>query len=137
MDLTILPGINASLNSVCTILLIVGYIFIRRKNIEAHKRCMLAAGITSTLFLTSYVFYHLNVGSVRFQGQGFIRSVYFFILITHILLAVSIAVLVPITFWRAYKQQFEWHRAIARITFPIWLYVSMTGVVVYVMLYKM
>ena len=132
-----LPAVNAGLNSLCTILLLAGYIFIRRRNVNTHKKFMLAAGVVSAIFLTSYLVYHFNVGSVKFKGEGFIRPVYFTILITHVVLAAVIAVMVPITFWRAYKKQYDRHVAIARITFPIWMYVSITGVVVYLMLYHL
>ena len=137
MDVRTLPALNAALNSVSTVLLIVGYVLIRRRRIVEHQTMMMTAGVTSAAFLISYVIYHLQVGSVKFQGQGPIRTVYFIILITHVLLAASIAVLVPITFWRAFQGNFVKHRRIARITFPIWLYVSITGVIVYVMLYQM
>jgi uncharacterized membrane protein YozB (DUF420 family) len=137
MDVSVLPAVNASLNGVCTVLLMLGYILMRQKKIEAHRNIMVAAGVTSLLFLTSYVIYHLQAGSVKFQGEGAARPIYFTILISHVLLAIVIAMLVPMTFWRAYKQDFERHRKIARITFPIWLYVSVTGVVIYVMLYHL
>ena len=137
MDYSILPAVNATLNGICTLLLLAGYRLIRRKRIEAHRAVMIAAGITSALFLTSYVLYHVHAGSVPFQGQGLIRPVYMSILFTHVILAAAIAVLVPMTFWRAYRKDFVRHKAIARITFPIWLYVSITGVVIYVLLYHL
>ena len=137
MNVSILPSVNASLNAICTVLLLAGFVFIKQRRLEAHKKCMTAAGITSALFLTSYVIYHLQAGSVRFQGAGLLRLLYLAILFSHIILAIVIAIMVPITFWRAYRQQFDRHKAIARITFPIWLYVSVTGVIVYVMLYQL
>ena len=137
MDLTLLPAVNAILNSICTVLLVFGYVFMRQKKIPAHRTCMTAAGIISAVFLASYLTYHFNVGHVVFTGKGLIRSVYLTILFTHVLLAVVIAVIVPMTFWRAYTGQIARHRSLARVTFPIWMYVSITGVVVYVMLYRM
>jgi uncharacterized membrane protein YozB (DUF420 family) len=111
--------------------------FIRRRDIPRHRFCMLAALATSALFLTSYLIYHANVGSVPFQGQGGIRIVYFAILITHIVLAALILPLALITLSRALSRRFDRHRRIARVTLPLWLYVSVTGVVIYVMLYRM
>jgi uncharacterized membrane protein YozB (DUF420 family) len=137
MDYTILPGINATLNAIATVFLSVGWVFIRRRDIARHRACMLSAFATSALFLTSYVVYHANVGSVPFQGQGAVRVVYFLILITHIVLAALILPLALITLSRALSQRFDRHRRIARWTLPIWLYVSVTGVVIYVMLYRM
>jgi len=137
MDLKDLPALNASLNGLATVLLALGYLFVKLKKIEAHRNLMIAAGATSAAFLASYLVYHFNVGSVKFQGVGGIRYLYFGILISHVLLAMVIAVLVPKTFWHAYKQDFDSHRRIARITFPIWMYVSITGVVIYVMLYQL
>ncbi len=136
-DVFALPALNAALNSVCTVLLLSGYVFMRRKRLEAHRDFMISAGVISALFLTSYLIYHYWAGSVPFQGQGWIRPVYYAILISHVLLAAVIALLVPLTFWRAYREDFERHRKIARITFPIWLYVSVTGVLIYLMLYLM
>jgi len=137
MDYTILPAVNATLNGICTVLLVVGWILIRQQKRDAHRNVMIAAGVVSALFLTSYLIYHANVGSVKFEGTGWIRPVYFFILISHILLAFVIAVLVPMTFWRAYKQRWDSHRKIARVTMPIWLYVSVTGVLIYLLLYRL
>ena len=134
-----LPIVNASLNCTSALLLTAGYHFIRRKDRLAHQRCMVAAFITSTLFLLSYLIYHFHVlpGSVPFRGVGSIRMVYFFILFTHIVLAATILPLALITLVRASKQKFEQHRRIARWTLPLWLYVSVTGVVIYWMLYEM
>lgn len=136
MELTALPHLNALLNSASGILLIVGYYLIRQRNRAAHKRCMLAALSASTLFLISYLVYHFEVGSVRFQGTGWIRTVYFTILISHTVLAAAIVPLVIVTVVRALRERFDRHRAIARWTLPLWLYVSVTGVVVYWMLYQ-
>jgi uncharacterized membrane protein YozB (DUF420 family) len=131
-----LPAVNATLHGISTLLLLTGYYFVKRRDLERHKIVMLGAGVTSTLFLISYVIYHLSAGSVKFQQQGFVRTVYLTILLTHVVLAMAIAVLVPMTFWRAFKDP-ERHKKIARITFPIWLYVSITGVVIYLMLYQL
>ena len=137
MDYTILPGVNATLNAISTLFLTLGWIFIRRRQISRHRACMLSAFVTSALFLTSYLVYHANAGSVPFQGQGAVRVVYFLILITHIVLAAAILPLALVTLSRALSQRFDRHRRIARWTLPIWLYVSVTGVVIYVMLYRM
>jgi putative membrane protein len=131
-----LPSLNAALNSLSAILLIAGYLFIKSRNIKAHKTCMLAAFASSILFLISYLVYHYQVGSVPFKGQGSIRLVYFTILLTHTILAVTVVPLALVTLFRAFKERFDRHRRIARWTFPIWLYVSVTGVVVYWMLYQ-
>jgi uncharacterized membrane protein YozB (DUF420 family) len=131
----IFPIINASLNGACTILLLVGRWFISQRRIAAHRLTMIAAVITSTLFLISYLYYHAHVGSVRFQGTAWSRPVYFTILISHVILAAAIVPLVIITLSRALRERFDRHRAIARWTFPLWLYVSVTGVLVYFMLY--
>lgn len=136
MTFSSLPHLNALLNSASAILLITGYYFIRQRNITAHKRCMLAALSTSGLFLVSYLVYHFEVGSVRFQGQGWIRTVYFAILISHTVLATAIVPLVIITVVRALRERFDRHRALARWTLPLWIYVSFTGVAVYWMLYQ-
>ncbi len=137
ITVTSLPHLNALLNSVSAILLLTGYWFIRQRNVAAHKRCMLAALGSSGLFLISYLVYHFSVGSVRFQGQGWIRMVYFAVLVSHTVLATAIAPLVVITVVRALRERFDRHRAIARWTLPLWIYVSATGVVVYWMLYRM
>jgi uncharacterized membrane protein YozB (DUF420 family) len=137
MDVQTLPAVNATLNAVATLLLVTGYLFVRRSQIELHRFCMVSAFVVSCLFLASYLVYHYHVGSVPFERQGWIRSVYFTILITHIVLAAAIVPLVLITLLRALKKRFTMHRAIARWTFPLWLYVSVTGVVIYWMLYRM
>ena len=130
-----LPDLNAALNSLSAVFLLTGYGFIKSKNQRAHRRCMLAAFACSILFLISYLIYHYQVGSVTFKGQGPIRTVYFTILITHTVLATTVVPLVLITLIRALRERFDAHRRIARWTFPIWLYVSVTGVIVYWMLY--
>ena len=137
MDLSNLPTLNAVLNSISALLLAMGYVQIRRRHVQAHKICMLAAFTTSTLFLISYLVYHYNVGSVPFEGQGGIRIIYFSILISHVILAALILPLVIVTLIRAFRGQFERHRKLARWTLPLWLYVSVTGVIVYVMLYQL
>src|SRR5678810_304009 len=133
IDVALLPTLNAVLNATSGALLSLGWVFIRRRMVSAHKTCMLAAFAVSTLFLISYLTYHAQVGSVRFTGAGWVRPVYFTILITHIILAAAIVPLAIVTIRRAWKQEFTAHRRIARWTLPIWLYVSVTGVVVYVM----
>ncbi len=135
IPLSSLPALNAALNSASALLLAAGYLFIRSGKIAAHRRCMLAALATSTLFLTSYLIYHYHVGSVPFTGQGWTRRLYFTILISHTSLAVTIVPLVLITLYRALRSRFERHKRIARWTLPLWLYVSVTGVIVYGMLY--
>lgn len=135
MDTTDLPALNALLNTTSAVLLTGGYAMIRRGRIDAHRRCMLAACGTSALFLVSYVIYHLNVGSVPYTGQGAARVFYFAVLISHIILAALIVPLAVVTLLRALRERFESHRRIARWTLPIWLYVSVTGIIVYVMLY--
>jgi uncharacterized membrane protein YozB (DUF420 family) len=137
IPITLLPTVNAVLNTLSAALLFTGYIFIRQRRIGAHKTAMLAAFCTSTLFLVSYLVYHYHAGSRAFQGQGWIRPVYFAILLSHTVLAAAILPLVIMTLKRAWKGQFERHAQIARRTLPLWLYVSVTGVVVYWMLYRM
>ncbi len=137
LDVHDLPAVNAALNSLSTLLLITGWFLIRNRKIAAHRAVMITALVTSSLFLTSYLVYHAQVGSVKFQGQGPIRTVYFAILISHTILAAAVPFLAGITVWRAYRRRFDRHRAIARWTLPIWLYVSATGVIVYLMLYQM
>jgi uncharacterized membrane protein YozB (DUF420 family) len=136
MDYSILPHINALLNATSGLLLLAGFYFIMRRRITAHLRAMTSALIVSCIFLVSYLVYHFNHGSTRFTGQGYIRPVYFFILLTHTILAVIIVPLILVTLWRAWRGDFIRHRRIARWTFPLWLYVSATGVVVYLMLYQ-
>jgi putative membrane protein len=131
------PALNAALNGTSAILLLSGYSFIRHRKVTAHRACMVAAFLTSTTFLISYVIYHVRVGSVPFQGHGWIRPVYFFILFTHVVLAASILPLALVTLSRALREQFDRHKRIARWTLPIWLYVSVTGVVIYFLLYHL
>jgi len=137
MSVTALPTLNAILNFTSAVLLTAGYIFIKQRRIEAHKRCMIAALFVSMAFLTSYVIYHLQVHSVPFGGQGWIRPVYFFILITHIILAIVNLPLVLRTSYLGLRERYDKHVVIARKTFPIWMYVSVTGVVIYLMLYRL
>ncbi|MGE0042121.1 MAG: DUF420 domain-containing protein [Vicinamibacterales bacterium] len=137
MTLADLPTLNATLNGISAVLLTIGYLLIRRGERQRHKAVMLAACTTSALFLVSYVVYHANVGSVPYEGQGPLRAVYFTILISHILLAVAIVPMVLMTLSRALSARFDRHRRIARLTLPLWLYVSVTGVVIYVMLYHL
>lgn len=137
MTVTDLPAFNAVLNATSAVLLATGYVLIRRGRRVAHKRVMLAALASSALFLTSYLAYHAQVGSVRFRGQGPIRSVYFTILLTHTVLAAAIVPLVLMTVVPALRERFDRHRRMAKITLPLWAYVSVTGVVIYWMLYRM
>lgn len=137
MSLQDLPALNASLNAIATVLLTTGWILIRQKKRDAHRLCMLSAFAVSTAFLTSYVIYHFNVGSVPFQKQGTIRVVYLSILLTHIVLAAAIVPMILLTLSRALSARFDKHRRIARWTMPLWLYVSVTGVVIYLMLYRL
>jgi putative membrane protein len=132
-----LPAIDAALNATSAAFLTLGYVFIRRKNIKAHKVCMLAAVGTSALFLVCYLTYHYFHGATRFSGQGAVRWVYFSILGSHSVLAVVIIPLVLMTLHRAFRGRFEKHKRIARWTLPLWLYVSVTGVIVYWMLYRL
>lgn len=132
-----LPTLNATLNGISAILLCIGFVFIKQKKVTAHKVCMVAAFTTSILFLISYLIYHYQVGSVRFMGQGWIRPVYFTLLISHTLLAATVVPLALITLYRAWKEQFLKHRKIAKWTLPIWMYVSITGVMIYWMLYHL
>ena len=132
-----LPAVNATLNGISAILLTSGYLLIRRGHVVLHKRCMIAALVSSALFLTSYVIYHLHTGSRPFAGQGAIRVIYFAILLTHVVLAAVIVPLALVTATRGLRSQFDRHVRIARWTLPLWLYVSVTGVVIYVMLYQL
>ncbi len=137
LTVTDLPALNACLNATSAVLLATGYVLIRRGRRESHKRVMLAALVSSALFLTSYLVYHAQVGSVRFRGQGAVRTVYFTILLTHTVLAVAIVPLVATTLVPALRGRFDRHRRLARITLPLWAYVSVTGVVIYWMLYRL
>lgn len=136
MNINILPMINAGLNGLSAILLLTGYTFIRRGNRESHRLCMVAAFIVSIVFLVSYLVHHALAGIIYYPGHGWSKILYETILTTHTILAVTVPVLAIITLRRALKGNFEKHRKIARITFPIWLYVSVTGVIVYFMLYR-
>ena len=137
MTIRDLPALNALLNGASGLLIATGWVLIRRGHRTAHKRVMLAAVACSAVFLVSYLTYHYHVGSVRFQGQGPIRTVYFAILISHTILAAAIVPLVLITVSHGLRARFDRHRRIARVTLPLWAYVSVTGVVVYWMLYRM
>jgi uncharacterized membrane protein YozB (DUF420 family) len=137
VTVTDLPALNATLNATCATLLVAAWILIKRGRMLAHRNVMLAACATSVVFLTSYLIYHFQVGSVRFTRQGPIRVVYFTILLTHTVLAVAIVPMVLITLSRGLRARYDAHRRIARWTMPLWLYVSVTGVIVYVMLYRL
>jgi putative membrane protein len=132
-----LPAVNATLNALATLCLLAGYLFIRQGRRDAHRAAMVGALVLSALFLTSYLVYHYHVGSRPFTGEGWIRTVYFTVLITHVVLAIVIVPLVVITVSRALAARFDRHRRIARWTWPLWMYVSVTGVIVYLMLYQM
>lgn len=133
------PPINACLNAASGILIVVGFLFIRRKQVSKHHACMIAAVVSSSLFLISYVTYHIGYGAgvTRFAGTGWVRTFYLAILISHTILAVTVVPFVIVTLTRALRGQFVRHRAVARYTFPMWLYVSVTGVIVYFMLYHL
>jgi protein SCO1/2 len=131
-----LPAVNASLNGLATILLVIGFVLIKTKHVKAHKAVMLCCFATSIVFLCSYCIYHAFVLSKKFPGTGPIRTIYFAILITHVILAATVPVLASMTIYRALTRQWARHKSIARITFPIWLYVSVTGVIIYLMLYQ-
>lgn len=137
MNYEMLPAVNATLNGISAVLLTIGYILIRNGKWRIHKKVMLTAFGVSILFLISYLIYHANAGSTPFTGEGWVRPVYFAILITHIILAAAIVPLALITLFRGLRERFDKHRKIARWTLPIWLYVSVTGVIIYVMLYHL
>ena len=137
IEIAALPALNATLNGISAVCLLAGYICIRRGRRELHKKCMLGALTASALFLTSYVIYHANAGSRPFAGAGAVRVVYFVILITHVVLAATILPLALVTTARGLRAQFGRHVRIARWTLPVWLYVSVTGVVIYLMLYRL
>jgi uncharacterized membrane protein YozB (DUF420 family) len=136
MSVEDLPAVNATLNGVAGLLLLIGFLLIRSRHINLHRRFMIGAFATSALFLISYVVYHAQVGSVRFTRQGFVRPLYFTILVTHVTLAAAVLPLAIVTLTRGLNGRFRAHRTIARWTLPIWLYVSVTGVLVYVLLYQ-
>jgi putative membrane protein len=137
MSVTDLPVLNATLNAISAVLLVTGYVFIRRGDRRTHRAFMIAALVTSALFLTSYVIYHSKVGSVPFKGTGWIRTIYFAVLIPHVILAAAIVPPILITASRGLSAKYDKHRRIARWTLPLWLYVSVTGVIVYLMLYQL
>ncbi len=137
MFVTTLPTLNALLNATSGVLLVVGYLFIRRKQVTAHKICMLSAFVTSCLFLISYLTLRYYAGMTRFTGQGWIRPVYFTLLTSHTILAAAIVPLALVTLFRALRGRFDRHARIARWTLPLWLYVSVTGVLVYWILYRL
>jgi putative membrane protein len=136
MTLSDLPAVNATLNASSAILLTLGYIFIRRKKIIAHRNCMIAAFCTSTVFLTCYLIYHFNVPRTTFSNPPWFRPIYLGILLTHTLLAVVILPMILMTLSRGLKARYESHRIIARWTWPLWMYVSATGVLIYFLLYQ-
>ena len=136
-DYSVLPAVNATLNATSGIFLFTGYLLIKRRQINAHRNAMLAAFASSMLFLTSYLVYHYHAGSRPFPGTGTIRLVYFVILISHVLLAIAILPLAISTLTKGLRGQYTRHKRVAKWTFPLWMYVSVTGVVVYVMLYQM
>lgn len=139
MSISFLPTLNAILNATTGILIVAGFLFIRRKRVAAHRACMIGAVTSSSLFLISYLVYHVGFGAgvTRFTGIGLVRPLYFSILISHTILAVVIVPFVAVTLTRALRGRFSLHRRIARRTFPMWLYVSVTGVIVYLMLYHL
>jgi len=136
MSIHDLPAVNATLNAISGVLLVIAYALIRARRIEQHRAVMIAAFSTSSLFLVCYIIYHAQVGSVPFTRRGFVRPLYFTILITHVTLAAAVLPLAIVTLSRGLKARYPQHRRIARWTFPIWLYVSVTGVLVYVLLYQ-
>jgi uncharacterized membrane protein YozB (DUF420 family) len=137
LEVSDLPALNATLNGISALFLTCGYLFIRRGKQQQHKRCMLGALSTSTLFLISYVVYHANIGSRPFTGTGAVRIIYFSILITHVILAAAILPLALVTTARGLRAQYARHVKVARWTLPIWMYVSVTGVIIYLMLYQL
>ena len=135
MSVTVLPTVNAVLNASAAVAMVLGFVAIRRRRVTVHRACMLTAVGLSVLFLCSYLIYHAQVGSRPYGGSGWLRTAYFAILLTHTVLAVAIVPMVGTTLYRALRSQFARHARVARVTFPLWLYVSVTGVVVYWMLY--
>ncbi len=134
IHLTDLPQLNAVLNLIATLFLFAGFIFIKKRNIQAHMRMMWSAVLVSALFLISYLIFHFQVGSVGYDGTGWIRPIYFIILISHIILAIVNLPMILVTMYRALKKDYQKHKKIARWTWPVWMYVSLTGVIVYVMM---
>ena len=137
IDYTVLPTVNATLNGISGVFLLIGYVLIKRRHINAHRNAMLGAFASSSLFLISYVIYHAQAGSRPFTGQGPIRYIYFAILISHVLLAAAILPMAISTLSRGLRGRYTEHKRIAKKTFPAWMYVSVTGVIVYLMLYQM
>jgi uncharacterized membrane protein YozB (DUF420 family) len=137
LPISALPTLNAGLNALSGVLLVAGYLFIRRGHIQAHKASMIAAFAVSSLFLLSYLSYHYSAGSTPYPGQGWSRPVYYAILISHIILAATIVPLALVTLYRGLRRRYAGHRRIARRTLPVWIYVSATGVIIYVMLYHL
>ena len=135
-DMSIFPALNATLNGASAVLITAGRALIARKQVRLHRACMIAAVATSSVFLACYLYYHAHVGSVRFPGQGWIRAVYFTLLISHTVLAAAVVPLVLLSLNYGLRARFDKHRKISRWTFPVWLYVSVTGVLVYIMLYQ-
>ena len=133
LDVNELPHLNAALNALTIVLLAAGYHFIRRREVSRHRMCMLAAAVVSAAFLVSYLIYHFNSGLAKFGGEGLIRPIYFGFLILHVLMAMVITALVPLTLYRALSGQFDRHRRLARWTWPLWMFVAVSGVLVYVM----
>lgn len=136
IDLSIFPVLNASLNGVSGVLLVVGHSFIQKQRVAAHRACMLAAFTCSTIFLACYLYYHFHTRVIHFGGHGWIRPVYFTLLLSHTILAIAVVPMILVTLARAVRSDFIRHRAIARWTYPIWLYVSVTGVIVYFFVYR-
>lgn len=134
LDVSYLPRLNAFINATCSVLLVTGYIFIRQRNFAAHKVMMLSTFALSCIFLLSYVTYHANAPSTRFGGEGLVKTIYFLVLVSHIILAAIIVPLALFTIVRSWRGEFEKHKRIARWTLPIWLYVTLTGVIVYLMI---
>lgn len=135
-DYSIFPALNATLNGASAVLITTGRVLIGRKQIRLHRACMIAAVVTSSIFLVCYLYYHAHVGSVHFPGQGWARRFYFTILISHTILAATVVPLVLLSLNYGLRARFDKHRRIARWAFPVWLYVSITGVIVYIMLYQ-
>ena len=135
-DYSIFPALNATLNGASAVLITTGRALIGRKQVRLHRACMIAAVVTSSIFLICYLYYHAHVGSVRFPGQGWVRPLYFTILISHTILAAAVVPLVLLSLSYGLRARFDRHRRISRWTFPVWLYVSVTGVVIYIMLYQ-
>ncbi len=137
METVHLPSVNAALNGTSALFLLCGFLFIRRKNVPAHRFCMAGAFVSSTLFLFFYLLHHYQAGATRFQGTGWTRPLYFSILLSHTVLAVAILPMILVTFGRALRGRFDLHARLARWTWPLWMYVSATGILIYFMLYHL